>query len=86
MVEASEMASIFGRVESRAIESKHCSTREERRTRREANVEHDEEYGSTLSADDHISCRGVRSIESDSNGETSNEISFVAVILECQEF
>ena len=86
MIGASEMASIFDRVESRVVESKHCSTREERRTRRGANVEHDEEYGSTLSADDHISCRGVRSIESDSNGETSNEISFVAVILECQEF
>ena len=86
MIEASEMTSIFDRVESRAIESKHCSTREERRTRREANVKHDEKYDSTLSTNDHISCRDVRSIESDSNEKTSNEISFVAIISKCQKF
>ena len=54
MIETHEMTSIFDRVESRTIESKHRSTREERRIHCKVIVKHDEKYDATLSTNDYI--------------------------------
>lgn len=86
MIETNRLSSIFDWIESKKTERKHRQIRWNQRDCCKSNVKHDEEFDSTLSADDDISCRSFRSYEDNSNWETSNQISFIAVISECQKF